>query len=290
MSHCLSIVSVVALSMAAVVSNADAQCRASGDVIRVPKLAEASGIAASHRTPDRLWAINDSGEPVIYALSSQGSVAGEIHLTGASVEDWEALAVGPCPNGECLYVGDIGDNGARRMHITIYRLGEPAGVNERVAMSEVFHATYPDGPQDAEALMVTPDGRLYVVTKGETGSVALYRFPRELTAGASMRLERVGRPRGADASKQRERVTDAAVSPDGAWMVLRTGRALTFHHTKALMAGDWQPAHVVDLAGLREPQGEGVTFAGNNTVVVAGEGGGKRAAGTFARLSCSGLE
>jgi hypothetical protein len=36
------------------------------------------------------------------------------------------------------------------MHITIYRLGEPAGASERGASSDVFHATYPDGPQDAE--------------------------------------------------------------------------------------------------------------------------------------------
>jgi hypothetical protein len=84
-------------------------------------------------------------------------------------------------------------------------------------------------------------------------------------------------------------VTDAAASPQGDWIVLRTSRALTFHRTKELMGGNWRPAHVIDLAELHEPQGEAVTFAADNSIVVAGEGGGKSAAGTFARLSCESL-
>ena len=216
-------------------------------------------------------------------------MAGAIQVAGADVVDWEAIAVGSCASGSCLYVGDIGDNNARRPHITIYRLPEPASASEDSARSEVFHATYPDGPQDAESLLTTPDGRLYVVTKGETGAVALYRFPRDLRPGASVHLERVGQPRESAKSTHAERVTDAAASPQGDWIVLRTNRALTFHRTRTLMSGDWRPAHVVDLAELREPQGEGVTFAADNSIVVAGEGGGKSAAGTFARLSCTSL-
>lgn len=280
---------IVALVMAACSSEAAAQCRATGDLVRVPKLAEASGIVASRRTQDRFWAINDSGQPVIVALDAHGSVAGEIRLSGAKVEDWEAIAIGSCASGSCLYVGDIGDNGARREHITIYRLPEPANVNDSSASSEAIHATYPDGPQDAESLVTTPDGRLYVVTKGETGSVALYRFPQDLTSGSSVTLERVGKPRDPKKASRDERITDAAVSPRGDWMVMRSSHALTFYRTKDVMAGTWRPAHVVDLAHLREPQGEGVAFAADNSIVVAGEGGGKSAAGTFARLSCAEL-
>jgi hypothetical protein len=165
MSHRNSIGFIVALGIAACSSDARAQCRAAGDVVRVPKLAEASGLAASRRIPDRFWAVNDTGQPVIYALTGRGAVAGEIHLSGAAVEDWEAIAVGACATGSCLYVGDIGDNRARRAHITVYRLPEPADANERSAASEAIHATYPDGPQDAESLLTTPDGRLYASPK-----------------------------------------------------------------------------------------------------------------------------
>jgi hypothetical protein len=64
---------------------------------------------------------------------------------------------------------------------------------------------------------------------------------------------------------------------------------LTFYKTSELMAGSWQPAHEVSLADLNEPQGEGVAFGPGGTIVLAGEGGGKSAAGTIARLSCLSL-
>jgi len=155
--------------------------------------------------------------------------------------------------------------------------------------AEVFHATYPDGPQDAESLVLTSDGSLYIVTKGEKGSVALYRFPHELRAGSTMPLQRVAKPRDPGKSPNSERITDATASPQGDWIVLRTNRAATFHHLKELMAGNWRPAHVVDLADLDEPQGEGVTLTADGTLVVVGEGGGKSAPGTMARLTCAPL-
>ena len=264
-------------------------CRPSGALIRMDELAEASGIAASRRNPGAFWAVNDSEQPVIYALDAKGVVTGRVRLTGATVDDWEAIAAGPCRSGTCLYVGDIGDNNGTRKQITIYRVPEPAIGDDMTATAEVFHATYPDGPQDAESLVLTSDGSLYIVTKGEKGSVALYRFPRELRAGSTMPLQRVAKPREPGKSPNSERITDASASPQGDWIVLRTNRAVTFHHTKELMAGNWRPAHVVDLADLDEPQGEGVTLTADGTLVVVGEGGGKSAPGTLARLTCAPL-
>jgi hypothetical protein len=261
------------------------QCRPVGALVKVPEISEASGIAASRRDPGLLWALNDSGQPVIYALDAKATLAGQVRLTGAMVEDWEAIAVGPCGTGSCVYVGDIGDNGATRKNITIYRLSEP-NRTESAATTERIDATYPDGPHDAESLLIAPDGTLYVVTKGDNESVGLYRFPRDLRPGASVRLERVGTPRDSHDTKQDDRITDGAMSPQGDWVVLRTNRALLFHRAKDLLSGNWRPAHLVDLAELGEPQGEGVTFGPDNSLVLVGEGGGKSAAGTLARLSC----
>jgi len=263
------------------------QCRPSRWLVRVNELAEASGIAASRRNAGTFWAINDSGQPIIYALDAKGAVTGFVRVTGATLEDWEAIAVGPCGSGTCLFVGDIGDNDASRKQITIYRVPEPAPGDDVTAMADVFHATYPDGPQDAESLLITPDGSMFIVTKGVKGSVALYRVPRDLRPGASAQLQRVAKPREPGKSPNSDRITDAAASPRGDWIVLRTNRSVTFHHTKELLAGNWRPASVVDLADLDEPQGEGVTFADDNTLVVVGEGGGKSGPGTLARLSCS---
>jgi len=284
-----ALVAVASAAHAVHAQPAAPECRPAGPLVRVSELPEASGITASRRSPGMLWALNDSGEPVIHALDEHGAVAGRVRLTGAKVEDWEAIAAGPCPSGSCIHVADIGDNDGRRKDIVIYRLAEPAATGESTAAAEVFHATYADGAHDAEAFVITTDGTWYIITKGVNESVALYRFPPDPKPGSTVQLQRVAKPRETAESPNSERVTDAAASPQGDWIVLRTNRAVSFHRPKELMAGNWRPAQVVDLADLDEPQGEGVTFAGNDSIVITGEGGGKSAPGTFARLSCTSL-
>ena len=266
---------------------AAAQCRPDLPVVSIPELPEASGLAVSRRVPGRLWAHNDSGQPILYALDARGSVTGQLRLSGAAVEDWEAMAVGPCGGRSCLYVGDIGDNDARRKRVTVYRLEEPAGTETSAAVQEVFHAIYPDGAHDAEALLVTSDGLLFVVTKGETGPIAVYRFPRELRSGETHRLERVGEPHRPGRPAANGRITDGAVSPDGESIVLRTRDALTFHRAADLLSGTWGSSRQVDVKAVGEPQGEGVAFGDRDTVYLTGEGGGKKRPGTFARLTCT---
>jgi hypothetical protein len=195
-------------------------CKPAGMRVTLPALPEASGVTLGKSVATRLWMHNDSGAPELLAVDTGGKLAGRVTLTGARVEDWEALASGPCGKRSCLYIGDIGDNKASRKQVTIYRIPEPSQVSGAVK-AEAFHAAYPDGSHDAEALLVAPDGTLFVVTKGDTGPVAVYKFPRELQSGTTMKLERVGK---AVAEKPRDdaRVTDGAFSADGRWVVLRT--------------------------------------------------------------------
>jgi hypothetical protein len=259
-------------------------CTAAATLVRVPQLTEASGLALSRRVPGRLWTHNDSGQPVLFALDSRGAVTGQLRVSGAKVEDWEAVAVGPCGGGSCIYIGDIGDNEAKRRSIVVYRVPEPEGASGTATGVDTLRATYPDGAHDAETLLVA-GGRLYIVTKGETGPVGLYRFPAQLQSGTAMKLERVGEPSlSADADS---RITDGAVSPDDQWIVLRSKSALTFYRASELLAGRWRAASTVDLTPLNEPQGEGLALGAGNTVFVAGEGGGKKQPGTFARFACA---
>jgi hypothetical protein len=231
------------------------QCTPAGALVRVAELPEGSGLAASRRTPGRFWSHNDSGAPVLFALDNNGRVVGRVRMSGAAVEDWEAVAVGACPSGSCIYVADIGDNDAKRKWITVYRIPEPSEAKGAINVSDVFHATYPDGAHDAESLLVTPDGRLHIVTKGNTGPVSIYRFPDELRNGTTLRLERVGGPRHPRPPAASDRITDGAVSPDGRWIVLRGPNALTFYRAAELQAGNWREAARVPLAAVGEPQG-----------------------------------
>jgi hypothetical protein len=259
------------------------QCTAAAALVKVPGLSEASGLAASRRVPGRFWTHNDSGQPVLFSLDARGAVTGQLRLSGARIEDWEAIAVGPCEGGSCIYIGDIGDNDARRRSVTVYRVPEPEAPGGKAAVADTFRASYPDGPHDAETLLVA-GGRLYIVTKGETGPVALYRFPAQLQSGTVMKLERIGEPSlKADADSH---ITDGSVSPDEQWIVLRSKTALTFYRASELLAGQWRAVSTVNLKPLNEPQGEGVAL-GAGTVFLAGEGGGKKQPGTFAQFECA---
>ena len=261
-------------------------CGPAGSLMRLAGLPEASGLTASVSTPGRLWSHNDSGKPELFALDAKGAIAGKTSVSGAQVVDWEAVASARCGSGSCLYVADIGDNAARRKDITVYRVLEPAQPGGTASVDAVLRAAYPDGAHDAEALLATPDGSLYIVTKGETGPVSLYRFPRDAGGGKTVRLERVGSPLSKRASSPGERITDGAISPDGGQVVLRTLSSLTFYRAADFLKGDFKELRRVDLKPLREPQGEGVTFGGSNIVYVAGEGGGKSQSGTLAALTC----
>lgn len=268
------------------------QCRPTGELVRLPDVPEASGLTISRRVPGRLWTHNDSAQPVLFALDERGTITERLHITGATVEDWEAVASARCGNDVCLYVADIGDNNAKRDDITIYQVREPEQARDSSAKAVAFHAKYPDGAQDAETLLVAPDGRLHIVTKGDTGPITLYRFPAELRSDSTMQLERIGAVSKGSKGRVEDRshITDGSISADGRWAVLRSHDALTFFRAADLLAGKWQIASRVDLSSLEEPQGEGVALGTNNTIFVAGEGGSKDKPGTFARLSCPALE
>ena len=166
-------------------------CQPAGSMMRLAGLPEASGLVASRVTPGRLWSHNDSGKPEIFALDAKGTVTGRVSLTGAALEDWEAMASAPCGNDTCLYIGDIGDNDGKRREITLYRVPEPAKAAGTAQVDGVFRASYPDGAHDAETLLAAPDGTLYIVTKGRYRS----RRPLSLPARAACRHDDAARAR-----------------------------------------------------------------------------------------------
>jgi hypothetical protein len=268
-------------------SAAPQSCQPVGPLVRVPELPEGSGVAASRRSPGRLWAHNDSGEPVLVALDPKGAVVGRVRVSGARVEDWEAVAVGPCPAGSCIYIGDIGDNDAERRSVTIYRVPEPADASGSARVADLFQATYPDGAHDSEALLVTPKGEILIVTKGDKGSVALYRVPSDARPGETVILQPIGEPRELGRPAGDERITDGTVSPNGAWVALRTNAVLFLYRTDDLVSGSWRESSRVSLRAFGEPQGEGVAFGDERTIYLVGEGGGKAQPGTFGRLACT---
>lgn len=242
----------------------------------VRDLPEGSGVALSRRTPGMLWAHNDSGPPLLLALDSSGVIRGRVQVTGARVDDWEDVSVGPCAQGSCLYIADIGDNNRSRQRITVYRVPEPQASDAMTRPAEAFDAVYPDGPHDAEALFVTSADDLFVVTKAAAGETVLYRFPKPLRPGSPARLEAI-------AKLPLPRVTGAAASPDGAWVAIRTNDDLYFYPARDLLSGSAAGPRRFSLRGVGEMQGEGVTLGPDGSVYLVGEG----RPGTVATLRCT---
>jgi hypothetical protein len=252
-------------------------CTPAGSPASLPAVPEASGIAAGRGSGAPLFAINDSGKPLLTVLDRSGSVVRQIPVSGARLVDWEDVSVGPCDSGACVYIADLGDNEASRRNITLLRMPQPSATTQTVE-AESFELVYPDGPHNAESVFITADGQIFIVTKARTGA-ALYRAPHPLTRDTPGMLTRV-------ADLDAVRVTDADTSADGRWTAIRTNDDLLFFKTGDLVAGRTGGAIRVDLRPLGEPQGEGVTFGAGSDVYLVGEGGGRRRPGTFMRLEC----
>lgn len=131
---------------------------------------EASGLAPSRRNPGLLYVLDDGpGTTSVLVISAvTGRAAGRLRVQALDGTDTESLAVGRCRAGGpwCLYIGDIGDNLRQRSSITVTRVPEPALPRTRIAANGTTAVLrYPDGPADAEALLVDEDGSLAVVTK-----------------------------------------------------------------------------------------------------------------------------
>ena len=271
-------VAIVAVSViAGKRAQSNGPCTADSTRVVLSAVPEASGVAVSRRTPGLLWSMNDSGEPRLVAFDASGAMKARVRVTGATTDDWEDLASAPCRQGSCLYIADIGDNRTSRRTITLYRVPEPRTDDQATAPAEAFTAAYPDGAHDAEALFLDSSGRAYIVTKAKSKETALYRWP-QLRAGATGMLERL-------TSLPLEHVTGADASADGTWVALRTNDQLYFYRMRELLASSGGQPLRVNLAGLKEPQGEGVAFGAAGRVYLAGEGGGR--GGTLVSLKCA---
>ncbi len=164
---------------------------------------EASGIAASGRVNDVYWVHNDSGDSArVFAIGGDGRDLGEYDLADATAVDWEDIDVGPGPASgvSYIYIGDIGDNAQNRPSVVVYRVREPlanpdapAPPPQTLSAADALTFTYPDGPHDAEALIVDPvRGDIYIVTKDLiAGRAQVFRAPPNLEGGTTTMLTQV---------------------------------------------------------------------------------------------------
>jgi hypothetical protein len=245
---------------------------------------ETSGLAVGRRNPNVLWTHNDSGnKPEIFAITPDGTVRARVRIEGATLQDWEDIEAGNCGSDFCLYIADTGDNFGKRPTIRVYEVVEPVVPTGTARVARVLEASYPDGPQDSEAIFRLPNNELYVVTKGRQKSIKVYRWS---TAGANgqsaLQLVREIAPKAADGL---DRVTAATASPDGNYVAIRTYRTLWVYRTADLLASG-APLITYSLEPVRERQGEALTLDNSGRIWLSSEAEKSRDRPTLAQLTC----
>ena len=258
--------------------------------VGVAALDSLSGLAVSRVQPDIIFAHNDHDRPIVYALDLQGHEHAQITLTdaGKSDSDFEDIAVGPCGTSTCVFLGDIGDNNAQRTQYAVVRFSQPTvpttqGSTAMTPTYDRFPFVYDDGSHNAEGLMVSPDGTIYVVTKlapgtggrvSATGPSSVYRLPPSMTTSSVATATKVATlpvPAGADLA-----ASAAAAHPCGLGFLLRTYDKVYEFTVPAGMGfeASFNTTPKV-VATPDEPQSEGIDYRANGLgFITSGEGAG----------------
>ena len=156
-----------------------------------------------------LWLLDRTCRPV-----RQADLRAAGRLT--DTEDLAATADGS------LWVADTGGNRVPRVTPSVVKVPAAGGPPVR------YTFRYPDGPHDAEALLISPDAaQLLLVTKSTSGVSTVYRPVRPLRPGTVTPLRPVATVRlsamaGRNPGPGAILVTGGAVSPDGLHLALRT--------------------------------------------------------------------
>jgi hypothetical protein len=201
---------------------------------------EASGVVESRQYPGVFWLHPDSGNAnALWALRFEGGQlvafpSGELFrrfdVPSLRNRDWEDIEV---DDEGFIWLGDIGNNCQCRGNLAVHKLVEPDpfGGSATVAVEASYPVRWTDGDKDAESLFVL-DGAVYVISK-EGPRPAVYRLGGLRTdrvndlvkvaeLGATGEVGAIGRPTGADVSRDRSRL--AVTTPGHRLFVYETSQ------------------------------------------------------------------
>lgn len=234
-----------------------------------PELSELSGFAASGRYPGIFWAHNPSGTPFrVYAMEDSGKIRATLTLTGATVQNVEDIAVGPCePRAEappCIYLADIGDNFQQREQLDILRLAEPAQLEDASVPVEVLAFTYPDGRHNAESLISDArTGRLAVITQTPDSLGDVYALDG-LRPGEPVKAKKLGTLHAredADRQDVDRMSTGADLNPSGERLLVRTyTRVWEVRRSQAQSLEDLIEGQVAEVPSASQAQPKAIAF------------------------------
>ena len=226
------------------------------------QISESSGLGTSSYGDGIVYTHNDSGDTArFFAVNSSGATVAIYTLKGAAAHDWEDMETGTDASGKpVLYFGDIGDNAVKRTEIDVYQVPEPRGPSANVPWIR-YRFAYPDGPHNAETLMVDPHThRIFIASKAAIGDGLLYEAPAVLSTTAINLLAVVTPQRTVPML-----TTAGDISPDGKLMVLLT------YFSAYWSVGVNGELHEFPVTEQR--QDEGIAFTRDGKSVIVGSEG-----------------
>lgn len=222
---------------------------------------ETSGLACSHVNKGFLYIHNDSGDTSRFFLISEDGALKATYTFNARVLDCEDMAVGTYNGKSYVYIGDIGDNAARRPYVTVYRIEEPTLQKDTKVNAIPLHLKYPDGPRDAETLMTDPiEKLLYIISKRED-SIKVYTTPLAYKPGDTVTLTPKATLFFKAPKKGSKWITGGSISSDGKSVLIKSYSNVYYWERKA-KEPIWQLLMTTprELLYKVEEQGEAIGF------------------------------
>ena len=241
-----------------------------------PGLVELSGLTV---VGDTIYAVGDSGNDDRVAVMD----------SSCQVREWIPNPIDPY---------DVEDMTYRNGRLWLADIGDNAGVRDTIAMTDlnltdrtgaVHRMTYPNGPRDAEAILLEADGRPVVITKDAGGNSEIFTAdvpvedlaapgPTPMRAVGPFVVTSTGTEGGPPLIDGSVMVTGAAIDASGTVAAVRTYTDLYLFRigdggvAQSLLG---PPALVLPLPA--QPQGEAIAFLDNGDLLVASEGGTRQA-------------
>ncbi|TCN58197.1 hypothetical protein EV641_101299 [Rhodococcus sp. SMB37] len=238
-----------------------------------PVLVELSGLAEAG---GRLFATPDAGaDESVVELDADCTV---VQRFPVPVDPYDIEDLAAAPDGR-LWLADIGDNTSARQTVALISLDPASGAGD------LHRLTYPDGPRDAEALLVSASGEPVIVTKALFGASGVYRPVRgrtvdQLETPGPVPLEKVGSlslgptdtPGGPLPGASSTLITGGAVSADGTVAAVRTYTDVyVFHAPDSDLAAAIAAGPVFRIPVPDEPQGEAMAFTDAGDLLTGSE-------------------
>ncbi|WP_442588080.1 hypothetical protein ACSBL2_18715 [Pedobacter sp. AW31-3R] len=224
-------------------------------------LMESSGLAFSVNHPGLLYTHEDSKcTNKISIINTLGKNTGSIWLEGLENRDWEDISVArsAVDSTSYIYVANIGDNGRKYEEVQIFRFPEPMFPGKDIkVVPQQMKIVYPNGPVNAETILVDHNSSdIWIVSK-ETSGATLYKLNWS-TSDVVVAQPMLRMPF--------EKITGGDISRDGARIILRSRSAIYLWEKKAeVSVAEAMAAAPSKIPHLKENQSEGICFKPDGT-------------------------